>query len=356
MRKNTFFSLLFILLVISSCGAKDKDGDGFTPPDDCDDGNSNIHPNSIEYCFDGVDNDCDGIADVGPICDLECKETDDYIFCPNVPYKIMSGVDPSLLSVDLYFPKELRSSDREYPVMMYVHGGGWTIGDKSNTHSKDEFFTENNYIFISVNYRLTSFDFSTGYHNGIKYPHHNEDLASAINWVYDNIRYFRGDINNLLLMGHSVGGGMVAAVGTNERFLETEGLTLNNIKCVVVLDHAGLNITERMSNCLEPVPENTCDGYIAVFGYDPLTRYVASPINNIESNKNIPKFFLVTKNNPFSISRSKVFADKLSKNSIYNKLLTVDYTHRQINVRFGDDRDTIMTPYVYEFLETKCTR
>lgn len=42
----------------------DVDGDGYTPPADCDDTRSSVHPGAAEVC-DGLDNDCDGGVDVG---------------------------------------------------------------------------------------------------------------------------------------------------------------------------------------------------------------------------------------------------------------------------------------------------
>lgn len=44
------------------CGSIDADGDGYTLPDDCDDGNATVHPGAPEYC-DGQDDDCDGTTD-----------------------------------------------------------------------------------------------------------------------------------------------------------------------------------------------------------------------------------------------------------------------------------------------------
>ena len=46
--------------------APDADGDGFYPPEDCNDDAWWINPDAVEDCFDGVDNDCDGEVDEEP--------------------------------------------------------------------------------------------------------------------------------------------------------------------------------------------------------------------------------------------------------------------------------------------------
>jgi len=55
------------LFGLGELGCWDADGDGYTDPecggDDCDDGDFDVHPNAIEDCTDGVDNDCDGAVD-----------------------------------------------------------------------------------------------------------------------------------------------------------------------------------------------------------------------------------------------------------------------------------------------------
>jgi len=53
---------------------RDADGDGVPPPqcggDDCNDLNPNTFPGAVENCFDGDDNDCNGVADCfDPVCE-----------------------------------------------------------------------------------------------------------------------------------------------------------------------------------------------------------------------------------------------------------------------------------------------
>jgi len=50
---------------ITWCAAADLDGDGFVPPEDCGEGDASIHPGAPERCGDGIDQDCNG-------ADLSC--------------------------------------------------------------------------------------------------------------------------------------------------------------------------------------------------------------------------------------------------------------------------------------------
>lgn len=71
MAGSVFFTCLMVLLLNAAMAGKpvDNDDDGYTDRVDCNDNDSQVNPDAIEVCFDGVDNNCDGLADsADPTC------------------------------------------------------------------------------------------------------------------------------------------------------------------------------------------------------------------------------------------------------------------------------------------------
>ena len=52
--------------------------------------------------------------------------------------------------LDVYAPDR----DGQFPVIIWIHGGGWTKGDKSFVQHKPRVFTSKGFVFVSINYRL----------------------------------------------------------------------------------------------------------------------------------------------------------------------------------------------------------
>jgi acetyl esterase/lipase len=184
------------------------------------------------------------------------------------------GNDPKQ-TLDLYSSNV--SSSKKLPVIIYVHGGGWTGGDKSNVAEKPAFFTNKGYVFISINHRLSP---------KVTYNEMANDVAEAVKWVYDHGEQYQIDRSKLNLMGHSSGGHLVMLIGTNPKYLNSVGLSPQSIKSIVSLE-GPLDLTDFIRRM---------GSYKKVFGTDQKVWAEASPVT-YASNKNLPPMFLVAHGN-----------------------------------------------------------
>ncbi|MDR3174609.1 MAG: carboxylesterase family protein [Treponema sp.] len=102
------------------------------------------------------------------------------------------------------------------PVIMFIHGGGFTSGGSSCDVYDGEAIARKGVVFVTVNYRLGIFGFlansalqaeNDGYGNFAVL-----DLVKALEWIRDNITQFGGDPENVTIMGQSAGSGLVQAL------------------------------------------------------------------------------------------------------------------------------------------------
>ena len=115
-----------------------------------------------------------------------------------VAYKRVSGVPANLTSLDVYAPSRACRRGRSAPVVMWVHGGGYSVGDKANQiRDKVKLFTGRGYVLVSVNYRLSV----PGRAKSAKYPDHFRDVAAAVSWVQRNIGRSGGDRKRVAAAG-----------------------------------------------------------------------------------------------------------------------------------------------------------
>jgi len=259
-----------------------------------------------------------------------------------VEYNQISGVDSNLLSLDIYYFSNL---DTQKPVVIYVHGGGWSIGDKSNQiENKVNLFQSLNYIFVSINYRLSPFPYELNNPNRIMYPIHNNDVADAIKWVYDNIHEYGGNNNKIALLGHSAGAHLVALTGTNNTFLNNVGLSINNVKGIAIIDTEGYNVVNK-------VQENN-NLYINSFGTDINLNTQASPIFNIRNSISYPKFFVAKRGNAERLAIADDFISALEESNVsVSQIHGSIYDHTGINNAIGELNESLITNPLIEFLE-----
>ena len=247
----------------------------------------------------------------------------------DVPYA--EGENPAQ-RLDIYYPPE--SAPAPWPVMIFVHGGGWTRGDKRRVDFKDDVFTQNGYIFISVNYRLAP---------EATWREMAQDVASAVAWVKANIAARGGDPTRIFLMGHSAGAHLVSLVATDETYLQNVGLGLQALSGAVSLDTRAYDIP-ALAGADGSLPRV----YAKIFGDDPRDWQEASPITHVAPGKGIPPMALAWSkgmagdNAAAREAVARAFAEALQQAGV--PVVLVDgstKTHTEINRQFGQPGDTL---------------
>lgn len=131
-----------------------------------------------------------------------CKKKDKEE--PEIPGQVLYnqsyGTDPRNV-MDVHLPED-RSYDST-KVMVYIHGGGWSSGDKHELTGLLTTFKKHlpGYAFIGINYRLCAAD---PYTNG--FPAQEEDVALAVNYIKSKCAEWNISPNHITLVGTSAGG------------------------------------------------------------------------------------------------------------------------------------------------------
>jgi len=197
----------------------------------------------------------------------------------------------ALQKLDVYTPATCPTGG--CPVVMWVHGGGWSNGDKAGMGSEDgtaigNVWSEKGAVVVAINYRLTP---------QVVHPAHVQDVASAINWVHRNIRNYKGNPNKLYIMGHSAGGHLVALVATDPQYLAAHRLTpAGALAGVFPIDSGGLDLEASLS---EPIAGKRITD---AFGMSPPALRAASPIYNVKQGRSYPPFTMA------AVKQRQVFA------------------------------------------------
>jgi carboxylesterase type B len=105
-------------------------------------------------------------------------------------------------------------SDASLPVMVQIHGGGFTMGDAS-LYSGDALMAHSrgSIIYVSIQYRLGAYGFLSSKAVGADGSPNVGliDQRAALDWVNRHISSFGGDPNRVTIMGASAGGGSATA-------------------------------------------------------------------------------------------------------------------------------------------------
>lgn len=228
----------------------------------------------------------------------------------------------------------------ENPVVLWVHGGGWRVGDKARLGAKRAWAREHGWTLVSVNYRLTDTDVAPA--RRIRYPTHNRDVGRAVDWVADHIAGYGGDPGRIALVGHSAGAQIVSSVGVDERYLRAD--VRPSLCGVVSLDTEGYDVAAVIAG-----GGRGALLYRAVFGNRPATWADASPVNHLDGSD--PAQLVVVRGTSHRRLTQAGYAAALRAAGIPGTVVaTPGYSHGDVNRRLGEPGESVLTPAVEAFL------
>jgi para-nitrobenzyl esterase len=108
------------------------------------------------------------------------------------------------------------------PVMVWLHGGGFTTGSGSSTaYEGTRLARRGDVVVVTLNHRLNVFGYLALGHYGEGFEDSSVagvlDMVQALEWVRDNIEGFGGDPDTVTIFGESGGGAKVSTLMTTPR-------------------------------------------------------------------------------------------------------------------------------------------
>jgi acetyl esterase len=197
----------------------------------------------------------------GPL--LGSQRRDGVVVTSNVAY---GGDDRHRL--DIYRPADAGAA--LLPVMLFLHGGGFVRGDKSEKENIGYHFARSGYVVMVANYRLAP---------AAVWPAGAEDAIAAHAWVHTNAASHGGDPQRVFLVGESAGAAHVAAATLVRRFHPPQGLAIAGAVLISgVYDVELERLARRQFGVATPDPRN--DAY---FGADPGRYAMMSTVRLIDA-------------------------------------------------------------------------
>jgi acetyl esterase/lipase len=221
--------------------------------------------------------------------------------------------------LDLYLP----AAARDFPLMLFVHGGGYQKGDRKEVHLLGETFARRGVAVAAMSYRL---------YPPAKHPAQIQDVAGAFSFLKANAKKYRADESKIAVGGHSAGAHLASLLATDASYLQAEKRTLADVAVVVSIS-GGYRILHIRKD---------------VFGSGEAMEQ-ASPLAHVRGNH--PPFLIIygDGDSPERHAISKEFNDLLKKAGTKTELREIkNRNHAELFSKIADEDPT--TECVIEFL------
>ena len=132
-----------------------------------------------------------------------------YSLSSDIPH---AGTDNPLQTLDMAIPDA--PSNQPFPVLLYIHGGGWQRGSKDKGLSRMANYLNGRIAGISIGYRLSG---------EAQWPAQLHDCKAAIRWVRAHAKEYNFSPDKIAVAGVSAGGHLASMVGLTGDVPELEG-------------------------------------------------------------------------------------------------------------------------------------
>jgi acetyl esterase/lipase len=232
----------------------------------------------------------------------------------DIVYATMDGHE---LKLDIAYPKDIKG---KIPAIVYIHGGGWVLGDKDPNQAIT--YAKNGFVGIAIQYRLSGV---------AKFPAAVHDCKAAIRWVRSKAEKYGIDPDKIGVIGESAGGHLSALLGTSggDSFLEGKGpYSEYSSKVQAVVDNFGPIDLMTLKDTPSPMDPNPNVGPIAGWlgksaQEAPDLAKKASPATYIDPGDPPVLIMHGEKDNLVPIAQSELFYDALTKAGVKAKLVRV---------------------------------
>lgn len=219
-----------------------------------------------------------------------------FTSCASKKFKDITYLEKEMtedvLKLNIFQPRNKKAE--KLPVVIFVHGGYWTEGDKDIYGFLGRNFSKNDVVTVIPSYTLSP---------KANYDTMAQEIANALEWTINNIADYKGDPEQIYLMGHSAGGHLIALISTNPKYLENR----EAIKGVILNDAAGLDMFTYLQNN----PPTTEYNYITTWTKSPEEWKNASPLYFLDEKSPPFLIYVGEKTYPSIIKQNAVFVEKL---------------------------------------------
>lgn len=135
----------------------------------------------------------------------------------------------------------VENGGEKYPVLFYIHGGGFVAGDKHYRRAHSRWLANQGYFVVNVNYGLCP---------DYKFPEPLRHLVYALNWVGENAEKYNLDLDKLVVSGDSAGGyyaTVLACIATDKALQERLGVSTDLRFNGAVLNCGIYDVAEALS-------------------------------------------------------------------------------------------------------------